>query len=442
MKQLKEVHIFRAGITTDSENQTEEYTREDLENIAENYNTSIHEAPVVWSHKADKAWTRPLSSSNQLANGWVKRLYVKEDNLYGDIDVDSETFNAIKEGSLKKRSAGFYSPESKHNPVKGSWYLRHLALLGSEPPAIKGLKDITIFSEAPLVYSYNEPDNTINNFMERDEAIAALNENAADWIALLLKDDGAGFGEVITEMIPQPAEDNNWLWNEEAQAYEGQIKTDKEDLFDFKISKEGDGSWTSSVSLAKAETEAEEPVEETETVAEEFGEDCNCSTEDDELKELREFKEKASMELEKLQKIVAEKMEEEKKAKYSEVSDFCASLYSEGRLSEASIPKKSLTSLMISLLGDTQPLTYSEGDKEVSVFDTLSTLLKSIPSKVEFSEATTREINTPVVSAPIPKYLGKVSPESEKEYAEIRRYMDKNGISDFREARRACMFNK
>ena len=51
-------------------------------------------------------------------------------------------------GLYKKVSASFYSPDSKINPEPGKWSLRHVALLGAQPPAIKGLKGFA-YEESP-----------------------------------------------------------------------------------------------------------------------------------------------------------------------------------------------------------------------------------------------------------------------------------------------------
>jgi hypothetical protein len=42
---------------------------------------------------------------------------------------------------FKKRSASFYPPGHPSNPKPGNWYLRHVAFLGAQPPAIAGLAD-------------------------------------------------------------------------------------------------------------------------------------------------------------------------------------------------------------------------------------------------------------------------------------------------------------
>jgi hypothetical protein len=64
----------------------------------------------------------------------------------------------VADGRVKKRSSSFYHPKDPANPVPGVWYLRHVAWLGAQPPAVKGLKDVAFseggfeavcFSEAP-----------------------------------------------------------------------------------------------------------------------------------------------------------------------------------------------------------------------------------------------------------------------------------------------------
>ena len=52
----------------------------------------------------------------------------------------------VQAGRFKKRSASFYPPQAPNNPTPGKWYLRHVAFLGAQPPAVAGLKDIQ-FSE-------------------------------------------------------------------------------------------------------------------------------------------------------------------------------------------------------------------------------------------------------------------------------------------------------
>ena len=53
-----------------------------------------------------------------------------------------------------KRSASFYPPQAPNNPTPGKWYLRHVAFLGAQPPAIAGLKDIQ--------FSAGDADGAVN----------------------------------------------------------------------------------------------------------------------------------------------------------------------------------------------------------------------------------------------------------------------------------------
>jgi hypothetical protein len=83
--------------------------------------------------------------------------------------------------------------------------------------------------------------------MNEYESIEFLNENTAEWLAYALNDEGNGFCGNITEFIPAPAEDNNWLYDAEAEEYRGQFMTDENLSFDFSIKKEGEDwiiSWT------------------------------------------------------------------------------------------------------------------------------------------------------------------------------------------------------
>ncbi len=128
---IKEVHIFKAGTQTSAQGVTREFTVNDLKQIADSYTPTVHEAPIRIGHEDnDKvpAW------------GWVKDVKVKGDNLFAEIDFSPMAEEYIKNGLYKKVSASFYSPDSKINPEPGKWSLRHVALLGAQPPAVKGLK--------------------------------------------------------------------------------------------------------------------------------------------------------------------------------------------------------------------------------------------------------------------------------------------------------------
>jgi hypothetical protein len=83
-------------------------------------------------------FTDPL---DQLAMGWVTRVWRQGRTLMADLDVPQKVFDLIKEGYLK-----FVSVELLKN-VKAStreipWVLDAVALLGSDSPAVGVLKDL------------------------------------------------------------------------------------------------------------------------------------------------------------------------------------------------------------------------------------------------------------------------------------------------------------
>jgi len=134
-----DIHIFSPGTQTSAQGVTREFTKKDLTEIANGYNPSIHEAPIRVGHEdSDKvpSW------------GWVKDVKMKGDNLYAEVEFSPLMEDYIKNGLYKKVSASFYSPESKINPDEGRWSLRHVAMLGAQPPAVKGLKGFAYSEES------------------------------------------------------------------------------------------------------------------------------------------------------------------------------------------------------------------------------------------------------------------------------------------------------
>ena len=145
MSKVTEVHIFRAGPQTSAQGVERTFTRDDLKQVATSYNKEVHDAPIVIGHSmSDKtpSW------------GWVKGVKLKGDNLYAEVEFTPQMGGFINDGLYKKVSASFYAPESKINPSPGQWSLRHVAMLGGQPPAVKGLSG----------FAYSETDEHTFNF--------------------------------------------------------------------------------------------------------------------------------------------------------------------------------------------------------------------------------------------------------------------------------------
>ena len=119
------IEIFRAG----------EYpgktpvTREDLDRVVRNYDPAGHEAPVCVGHPSNDA----------PAYAWVEGLKLEGNTLLmKERQVDPDFHRLRQAGRYKKRSAAFY-PDANGRANA----LRHVAFLGAEPPAVKGLKDVS-----------------------------------------------------------------------------------------------------------------------------------------------------------------------------------------------------------------------------------------------------------------------------------------------------------
>ena len=415
MKLIEKVEIFKVGDVIDSSGGANSYGIEDLQELAETYNETIHEAPIVISHENDSAWHKKLSSKSQLANGWVKKLYVENSSLYCDMEVDDFTYDAIKDGKLKKRSLAHYTRSAKNNPVEGKLYLRHLALLGAEPPAVKGLADIKIYKES------NMKDNL-------------LEKNSQEWLAFALIDEGNGFNGTIVSFNPEPSQENNWLYNKEAEEFSGQFIDDQDQIFDFTIEKDGE-DWISTIAMAKEE-EAEEEVtveEEEEATVEEMAETLGETAE--QMAEADGETKKLYAQIEAMNAKLAEYEEERKKAKEAEVKSYCESMYDRGLVNSDTITKDVLFTIIMALEEKASSLMYSDGnDNNIPVAKGIRMIFDNIPERKQFSDAVYARAGQTNIAKPMGRKDGTA--ESNKLYGEIVQFMEAEGIKNFAEGYR------
>ena len=134
-----DIHIFSPGTQTSAQGVTREFTASDLKQVASSYKPGVHEAPIRVGHEDnDKvpSW------------GWVKGVKMKGEDLYAEVEFSPLMEDYVKNGLYRKVSASFYAPESKINPEPGQWSLRHVAMLGAQPPAVKGLKGFAYSEES------------------------------------------------------------------------------------------------------------------------------------------------------------------------------------------------------------------------------------------------------------------------------------------------------
>src|SRR5574338_529653 len=136
--------IFKTGTHTSDKGIQKEYSLDDLNFIAQSYNPTEDEAPIVIGHPID----------NSPAYGWVSSLEVTEDGKLvadaPDEKLHPDFLSAVQEGRYKKRSISL-TPEGK---------LRHIGFLGGAAPAVKGLADI----------QFSQPSSTVIEFeLEAEE---------------------------------------------------------------------------------------------------------------------------------------------------------------------------------------------------------------------------------------------------------------------------------
>ena len=140
------IEIFRAGRHIDDAGVAHHFSDADVDGMAASYNPALREAPLTVGHPAD----------NLPAYGWVKSVARNAGGVLtiAPHNVEPQFAEMVAARRFPKRSASFYPPQAPNNPTPGKWYLRHVAFLGAQPPAIAGLKDIQ--------FSAGDADGAVN----------------------------------------------------------------------------------------------------------------------------------------------------------------------------------------------------------------------------------------------------------------------------------------
>lgn len=146
MKLIKDQKLIRTGTHTDANGQETTLTRDDLQEMVDSFNPEYHQPFVAVGHSSD-----PLVAEGKTDQapsfGWLKNIKVQGEFLLGDLEVIDQVYSWLKEGLYKFKSLAFYPREMDINPSPGKLTIRHLAILGGAPPAIKGLGAILNFNE-------------------------------------------------------------------------------------------------------------------------------------------------------------------------------------------------------------------------------------------------------------------------------------------------------
>jgi len=156
--------IFKVGCFKDSNGIKHNFSIDDLNKIVFNFKGKNPDVPICIGH----------SKTNSPAYGWVDALKIKDNKLYACYkQVQNEFKEAVKKGLFKTRSISL-TPDL---------ILRHIAFLGAQAPAIKGMEEFCFHSAAgdeamsfdSEIYITDFQENERTN-MENEEKLKQTNE--------------------------------------------------------------------------------------------------------------------------------------------------------------------------------------------------------------------------------------------------------------------------
>lgn len=161
------IEIFKPGRAIDDTGAEFNFSPADLAGMVSAYEPAQREAPLTIGHPAH----------DLPAYGWVAGLGLSADGrlVMTPRQVEPQFAEMVQAGRFPKRSAAFYPPAHPNNPKPGHWYLRHVAFLGAQPPAIAGLKD-TQFADAGtslVCFSEATPKDESDMSKELQDQLAA-----------------------------------------------------------------------------------------------------------------------------------------------------------------------------------------------------------------------------------------------------------------------------
>lgn len=171
MVKLPPLEIMRPGRHIDDSGVAHTFTQQDIDDIARGYDPAVREAPLTVGHPEHD---RP-------AYGWVEGLTVSADGrvVATSRDVEAQFCEMVHARRFPKRSPAFYPPTHPNNPTPGRWYLRHVAFLGAQPPAISGLRDGQFADDGAGIVCFSEPSPAGDGQPRQQEHAMTDEEKAA-----------------------------------------------------------------------------------------------------------------------------------------------------------------------------------------------------------------------------------------------------------------------
>lgn len=176
MKLANWIEIARVGRFRDSSGNWHDFSQGRLESIAAAYDPKKREAPLVFGHPA----------TNGPAHGWIKGLKIFGQKLLAlPACVSDAARVAVDNGRYRYVSMSLYQDGG----------LRHVGLLGANPPAIDGLAPVSFGDEeAAIVIDFSEAEN------------AELNEPQAKGNQMTIEELAKQLGEVQAKLAAATGE--------------------------------------------------------------------------------------------------------------------------------------------------------------------------------------------------------------------------------------------
>lgn len=368
---MRKIHIFKAGEQISSTGLKKVFTEEDLQSMVESFNPNSHEPPIRVGHE---------DNDKVPSFGWVKNLERQGGNLYAYVEFTPEMEELIQKGHYRKVSASFYSPASEVNPSKGKYTLKHVAMLGGTPPAVKGLEPFG-FSEAEGEMHSEELEIEFTEIKEEPEMVTEAKKPSTEEVEV--KEEFKEKKPVKVEIEVEEEEEEEEMPEEDEDMEMSEVASLQTRLREMEVK---------FLELSYKEKESEDLQTRLAEMEAKFAE-----------------MEAAKAEAEALL------MKEKRDRRREVLSQRVEALYSEGKLTEGLYPQDELLEFAVGLEEGT--LEFSEGE---TAADTLIAILSSIPAPVEFGEF------APESEAVVPES----SEEEEVDFAEkVEKYAEEKGIT-------------
>lgn len=181
-----EIEVFRVGTHVSSDGREIPFSVEDVDRAIQNYRPEHFRVPLIVSHETGNYSDQDIVQS-ELAFGVVEYFRRVGDRVFAVFKKIAPEFkNWVKNGQLHSISASFYLPSSPHNPNPGELSWRHIAALGRNPPAVKGLSPIVLSECVVFSEKTKRPEGTADFMipcgMPANAIVAVLLRNLRDWM--------------------------------------------------------------------------------------------------------------------------------------------------------------------------------------------------------------------------------------------------------------------